>query len=398
MEQRRLERPPAAVVTYGVSSSPVPASGATTSGSAGRASEGGPAEASPPKLLDLVRRAIRSRHFSHRTEEAYIGWIRRFILYHGKRHPKTMGQPEVSRFLSNLATAGRVSASTQNQALSALLFLYQDVLHVHLEWLEGLVRARRPARLPVVLTRGEVEAILARLQGMPRLMAALLYGSGLRLMECCRLRIKDVDLERLEITVRDGKGRKDRITLLPKSLRGRLASHLERVRQTHQGDLVRGRGSVALPGALARKYPNAGREWAWQWIFPATRHHFEPDEAGQIDTARPPGDWRRHHVDPSVLQRAVKEAVRAAGIPKPASCHTLRHSFATHLLEAGYDIRTIQELLGHSDVTTTMIYTHVLNRGGRGVLSPLDLATPPDAERDPVPGAHPAPEGSVNGR
>lgn len=326
----------------------------------------------PPKLLEQVQRAIRSRHFSHRTEEAYIGWIRRFILFHGKRHPAEMGEREVTRFLSSLATTGRVSASTQNQALSALLFLYQEVLHVHLAWLDGMVRAHRPARLPVVLTRTEIEALLAGLSGTPWLMAALLYGAGLRLMECCRLRVKDVDLQRGEVIVRDGKGRKDRVTLLPTRLREPLVRHIERIRCQHQADLVRGHGSVALPGALARKYPNASREWAWQWIFPATRLHFASDHPGSFDSAPGAGQWRRHHLDPSVLQRAVKEAVRAAGLSKPASCHTLRHSFATHLLESGYDIRTIQELLGHSDVATTMIYTHVLNRGGRGVQSPLD--------------------------
>jgi integron integrase len=320
---------------------------------------GGPNE---PRLLDRVRQAIRSRHFSHRTEEAYVGWIRRFILFHRKRHPAQMGEAEVTRFLSHLATAGRVSASTQNQALSALLFLYQEVLHHHMDWLAGVVRARKPERVPVVLSREEVEAVLGNLRGIPWLMAALLYGSGLRLMECCRLRVKDVDLARNEMTVRDGKGRKDRVTLVPQSLRGPLSEHLGRVQKRHQADLVRGHGCVALPGALDRKYPSAPREWGWQWVFPAYRLHFAIDA----------GQWRRHHLDPSVLQRAVKDAVRSAGIAKPASCHTLRHSFATHLLEAGYDIRTIQELLGHSDVATTMIYTHVVNRGGRGVRSPLD--------------------------
>ncbi len=306
------------------------------------------------RLVESVRRAARSRHFSPRTEQAYVGWVRRFILFHGKRNPAEMGEAEISRFLSSLATEGRVSASTQNQALSALLFLYQEVLRHDLEWLQDIVRAKRPIRLPVVLTGDEVNAIL--------LMASLMYGSGLRLMECCRLRVKDIDLARGEITVRDGKGAKDRVTLLPAKLRQPLASHLDQVFRLHQQDLQRGRGRAPLPGALVRKYPNAPKEWRWQWIFPATRFYRE-DVTGMM---------YRHHLHESVVQRSVKEAVRAARIHKPASCHTLRHSFATHLLEAGYDIRTIQELLGHSDVSTTMIYTHVLNGGGRGVKSPLD--------------------------
>jgi integron integrase len=273
-----------------------------------------------------------------------------------------MREPEVTRFLSSLATAGRVSASTQNQALSALLFLYEEVLRVKLDWLRGVVRARRPVRVPVVLTRIEVDDILARLQGTCWIMASLLYGAGLRLLECVRLRVKDIDFARNEITVRDGKGRKDRVTLLPARTKDALALHLDRVRKQHTRDLENGDGSVELPGALARKYPQACREWGWQWVFPATRFHFAAGTA----------ERRRHHLHESVLQRAIKEAVRQAGLAKPASCHTLRHSFATHLLESGYDIRTIQELLGHSDVSTTMIYTHVLNRGGRGVRSPLD--------------------------
>ncbi|HEU4400709.1 MAG TPA: integron integrase [Candidatus Polarisedimenticolia bacterium] len=315
-----------------------------------------------PRLLDRVRQALRGRHFSPRTEQAYIGWIRRYILFHGKRHPSDMAASEMTEFLSSLATEGHVSASTQNQALSALLFLYQEVLQIDVEWLANVVRAKRPVRLPVVLTRAEVDAILRRLDGVPGIMASLLYGAGLRLMECLRLRVKDIDMERNEIIVRDGKGRKDRITLLPARLKQPLAEHLERVRRQHDRDLRAGAGFVELPDALARKYPAAPREWAWQWVFPATRSYFDAATRQR----------RRHHLHESVLQRAVKEAVRAAGIPKPASCHTLRHSFATHLLERGYDIRTIQELLGHSDVATTMIYTHVLNRGGRGVRSPLD--------------------------
>ena len=315
-----------------------------------------------PKLLERVRMVIRSRNLSPRTEEAYVGWIRKYILFHAKRHPADLGEAEIAGFLSSLATERRVSASTQNQALSALLFLYQEVLHKDLEWLQGIVRAKRPIRVPVVLTKSEVEAILANLRGAPWLMACLLYGAGLRLMECCRLRVKDIDLQRNEISIRDGKGLKDRVTLVPGKLRGPLAAHLEEVQQQHQSDLRLGYGSVELPGALARKYPNTPREWGWQWVFPATRLYLD----------RTTGGLRRHHLHESVLQRAVKDAVRKAGIAKRASCHTLQHSFATHLLEAGYDIRTIQELLGHSDVSTTMIYTHVLNRGGRGVRSPLD--------------------------
>ena len=288
--------------------------------------------------------------------------LRRFILSQGRRHPAEMGAPEVTAFLSDLAVRGRVSASTQNQALSAILFLYRNVLETELPWMEDVVRAKRPARLPVVLTREEVAAILARLTGTSWIMASLLYGSGLRLLECCRLRVKDVDLVRREIVIRDGKGQKDRVTLLPERAVAPLAAHLERVRRRHQEDLQRGAGSVELSSAIERKYPRAPWEWGWQWVFPATREYADPGT----------GRMRRHHLHESVLQRAVREAVIGAGLTKPASCHTLRHSFATHLLEAGYDIRTIQELLGHQDVATTMIYTHVLNRGGRGVRSPLD--------------------------
>jgi integron integrase len=318
--------------------------------------------ASAPKLLDQVRQAITARHYSYRTEKSYIGWIRRFIVFHGKRHPAAMGEAEITAFLSALATQGRVSASTQSQALSALVFLYRVVLRTDIDWLNGIVRAKRPVRLPVVLTRREVRAILNQMQGTPLLMASLMYGAGLRLLECARLRIKDVDFAKGEITVRDGKGGKDRITMLPAALCRELSAHVYRVKKQHQRDLRRGLGSVALPEGIGRKYPRAEWEWGWQWVFPATR--FYRDERS--------GRWRRHHLHESVLQRAVKEAVRASGIAKPASCHTFRHSFATHLLEAGYDIRTIQELLGHSDVSTTMIYTHVLNRGGKGVKSPLD--------------------------
>ncbi len=273
-----------------------------------------------------------------------------------------MGEPEVSRFVSQLAVSGKVSASTQNQALSALLFLYGRVLGKNLEWVGGIARAKRPIHLPVVLSREEVGALLRQLHGVEWIMASLLYGAGLRLLECCRLRVKDVDFSRKEVTVRDGKGRKDRITLLPAKVVGPLTAHLEPVRKQHADDLRIGAGSVELPEALERKYPSAPWEWGWQWFFPATRLYLDPVTRRN----------RRHHLHESVLQKAVRGAVLRAGIAKPASCHSLRHSFATHLLEDGYDIRTIQELLGHSDVSTTMIYTHVLNRGGRGVRSPLD--------------------------
>ena len=315
-----------------------------------------------PKLLDRVRAAIRSRHYSPRTEEAYVAWIKRYIFFHAKRHPSDMGAEEVTRFLSALALDGHVAASTQNQALSALLFLYQEVLQQDLPWLDGIVRARRPIRLPVVLTREEVHAILSRLRGTPRLMATLLYGAGLRLLECAELLVKDVDFGLNHIVVRNGKGQKDRVTVLPAALKPDLARHLEDVRDQHQRDLEKGAGWVELPGALERKYPNAGREWGWHWVFPATSMYVH----------RESGNRRRHHLHESVVQRAVREAVRRAGIAKPATPHTFRHSFATHLLEDGYDIRTVQELLGHKDVSTTMIYTHVLNRGPAAVRSPAD--------------------------
>jgi integron integrase len=323
-----------------------------------------PAVTQPKRLLEQVRAAIRARHYSRRTERAYVMWIRRFVHFHGRRHPVEMGEPEVTAYLSALAVENRVSASTQNQALSALLFLYREVLEQDLAWLHDVVRARRPARLPVVLRRDEVRAVLRNLRGVPWLMASLLYGSGLRVMECCRLRVKDLDLQAGEILVREGKGQRDRRTVLSASLRAPLRDHLRRVRKQHVSDLERGAGAVELPGALATKYPRAPWEWGWQWVFPATRTYWHAES----------GQRRRHHLHESVLQRAVKDAVRRAGIPKRATCHTLRHSFATHLLEAGYDIRTIQELLGHRDVSTTMVYTHVLNRGGRGVQSPLDQA------------------------
>jgi len=317
--------------------------------------------AQAPRLLDLVRQAIRTRHYSVRTEKAYVGWIRRFVAFHGMRHTRDMAEAEVAEFVSALAGRG-VSASTQNQALSAVLFLFETVLGRRMPWMEGIVRAQRPSRLPTVLSRGEVAAVLSHLRGPTWLMASLMYGAGLRLLECAELRVKDLNLDRGELTVRDGKGGKDRVTMIPGALRRSLVEHLGKVKAQHEADLARGWGSVVLPTALSAKYPRAPWEWAWQWMFPATRHY--------VDAAT--GVRRRHHLHESVIQRAVKDAVREAGLSRPASCHTFRHSFATHLLEAGYDIRTIQELLGHRDVSTTMIYTHVLNRGGGGVRSPLD--------------------------
>ncbi len=313
------------------------------------------------RLLDEVRQALRVRHYSRRTEQAYIMWMKRYFAHYGMQHPAELGADHVNAFLCSLATEHHVAASTQNQAQCALLFLYDIVLGQPLEF-DSIVRAKRPKRLPVVMSRSEVVALLAHMEGMPRLMASLLYGSGLRLLECARLRIKDVDFERGEIRVRDGKGRKDRVAPLPGSLVAPLAAHIERVRAQHQRDLRDGAGFVELPGALAVKLPGAPREWAWQWLFPATRHY----------TDRETGQRRRHHFHQTALQRAVKSAALAAGLSKRVSCHTLRHSFATHLLESGYDIRTIQKLLGHTDVSTTMIYTHVLNRGALGVKSPLD--------------------------
>jgi integron integrase len=321
-----------------------------------------PKQGSQPRLLDQVRDAIRVRHYSIRTEQAYVGWTKRFILFHGKRHPEDMGKAEVEAFLTHLAVKDNVAVSTQNQALNAILFLYRKVLDKDIDWPEDAVRAKKPARLPVVLTVEEVRDLLSQLNGTYWLMASLLYGSGLRLMECLRLRVKDLELERREITVRHGKGGKDRVTLLPGKLIDALKAQLGRAHVLHQTDLADGFGAVYLPNALEKKYPNASREWAWQYVFPAGKRSVDPRSAIE----------RRHHVGETALQHGVKNAVRRAGISKPASCHSLRHSFATHLLESGYDIRTVQELLGHQDVRTTMIYTHVLNRGGRGVLSPLD--------------------------
>ncbi len=316
----------------------------------------------PPKLLDRVRERIRFKHYSVRTEEVYVQWVKRFVLHHGKRHPAQMGAAEVEAFLTHLAVAGRVSAATQNQARSALLFLYKEVLGCALPWLDNVEQAKRPKRLPVVLTPDEARALMARLDGSHWLVAALLYGAGLRLMEALRLRVQDIDFKRREIVVRQGKGFKDRVTMLPEAALGRLADHLLAVRALHAQDLAEGFGEVYLPYALDRKYPGAGREWGWQYVFPSAKRSLDPRS----------GKMRRHHLDEQTIQRAVKRAVGEAGIVKPATPHTLRHSFATHLLQNGHDIRTVQELLGHEDVQTTMIYTHVLNRGGHGVASPLD--------------------------
>ncbi|MGC9394978.1 MAG: integron integrase [Anaerolineae bacterium] len=318
----------------------------------------------PKKLLDQVRDAIRRKHYSIRTEQSYVDWIRRFILYHNKRHPRDMGPSDVEAFLTYLAVEQNVAASTQNQALSALKFLYRDVLHQPLQGPITPESAKRPQRLPTVLTREEVHRVLAHLSGTHLLMAQLLYGSGLRLMECLRLRVKDVDFAQKQILVRDGKGQKGRVTMLPQSLVEALRAHLVGVQQQHKSDLAIDCGCVYLPDALERKYPNACTEWLWQYVFPASRLSVDPRT----------GVTRRHHASESTLQKNVRRAAQAAGIPKRVSPHTFRHSFATHLLEAGYDIRTVQELLGHKDVKTTMIYTHVLNRGGLAVRSPLDEA------------------------
>ncbi|QXP85762.1 integron integrase [Methylococcus sp. ANG] len=315
-----------------------------------------------PKLLDQLRNKIRLKHYSLRTEQAYVDWARRYIFFHGKRHPAEMGAAEVEAFLTHLAVEGRVAASTQNQARAALLFLYREVLQQELPWLEGVEVAKESRRLPVVLTHAEVKVLLDRLQGVHSLIGRLLYGTGMRLMEVMRLRIKDIEFERKEIIVRDGKGFKDRVTMLPAVLIDPMKSHLQAIKRQHENDLRTGFGSVYLPYALERKYPNAGKEWGWQYVFPASQVSVDPRS----------GAMRRHHLDEKGIQRAMKQAVRDTGLTKPATPHTLRHSFATHLLQAGYDIRTVQEMLGHKDVSTTMIYTHVLNRGGQGVVSPLD--------------------------
>ena len=318
--------------------------------------------ASSPKLLNRVRWHLRTKHYSIRTEQVYVDWIRRFILFHGKRHPDEMREKEISQFLTHLAVEKNVSASTQNQAFSALLFLYQQVLERKLDFINDVQRVSRPPKLPVVFTPIEARGVLARLKGDYRLMADLLYGSGLRLMECLRLRVKDIDFGYNRITIRDGKGMRDRVALLPQQIRRPLHEHLGRVKEIHRQDLTRGGGRVYLPYALKRKYPNAERAWIWQYVFPADKPSIDPRS----------GETRRHHILEKNLQNAVKLAIRAAGIKKSASCHTFRHSFATHLLEDGYDIRTVQELLGHKNVATTMIYTHVLNRPGVHIRSPLD--------------------------
>jgi len=322
-----------------------------------------------PRLYDRVVEVLRTRHYSRRTEEAYVHWIRRFLLYHGGTHPRALAEGDVNRFLTHLAVQRNVAASTQNQALAAVLFLYEHVLEQPLNRIEGVVRARRPKRLPVVLTRDEVEQILAHLEGVPGLVCMVLYGSGLRLLEALQLRVKDLDFGEAEIRVRDGKGQKDRVTTLPEILHRPLEEHLRQVRKQHEADEKGGLGQAPLPHALARKYPRADREWGWQWVFPASSHY--------ADAAT--GIAHRHHLHESAIQKAVHEAARRAGLAKPVTPHVFRHSFATHLLEDGYDIRTVQELLGHRDVQTTMIYTHVLNRGGRGVRSPLDRLRKPMA-------------------
>ncbi|OGI44876.1 MAG: integrase [Candidatus Muproteobacteria bacterium RBG_16_64_11] len=327
-----------------------------------------PQEPSPrPRLLDQVRDEIRLRHYSIRTEQTYLGWIKRFILFHNKRHPREMGGEEITRYLTYLAVQGKVSASTQNQALNAILFLYREVLKVDLPWLDGIHRAKKPERLPVVLSRDEVKHLLAQLDGTRWLIVSLIYGSGLRLTEALRLRVKDIDFHYRQIIIRDAKGQKDRVTPLPEMLSDSLRQQLIRVRERHRLDISEGFGRVMLPYALAKKYPQADREWAWQYVFPSANRSKDPRT----------GTVRRHHVHESAIQKAVKNAVRAARIVKPASVHTLRHSFATHLLEDGYDIRTVQELLGHQDVSTTMIYTHVLQKGGRAARSPLDRMDSP---------------------
>jgi integron integrase len=315
-----------------------------------------------PRLLDRVRDKIRLKHYSLRTEQAYVDWIRRYILHHDKQHPSAMGAAEVEAFLTHLAAVREVAAATQNQAKSALLFLYKEVLGIELPWLEHVEKAKTPRRLPVVLTREEVAAVLRELKGVHALVVHLLYGTGMRIMEGVRLRVKDVEFARRLIIVRDGKGQKDRVAMLPERVVPPLHTQLARARAVHERDVAAGFGHVWLPYALARKYPNAAREWGWQYVFPAPQRACDPRTR----------EVRRHHLGDQAFQRAMRQAVRDARLPKPATPHTLRHSFATHLLESGYDIRTVQELLGHAEVSTTMIYTHVLNRGGLGVVSPLD--------------------------
>jgi integron integrase len=339
-------------------------------------------DANDERLLPRMRRQLRLRRYSPRTEDVYLQWVRRFVEYHGRQHPRDLAEPEIAEFLSALAIDGHVAAGTQNQALAALLFLYRHVLGISIALGGGVTRAKRPKRVPVVMTPEEVWRVLDRMEGSCRLASIIMYGSGLRLNECLNLRVKDLDFSAGEITVRGGKGNKDRRTMLPAAAIPLLTEQLRLVRALHERDLRRGDGCVPVPDALSRKYPNAAREWGWQWVFPATRVY--------VDRA---GHRLRQHLHETVLQRDVHDAVRAAGLTKRATCHTFRHSFATHLLQAGYDIRTVQELLGHSDVRTTMIYTHVLNKGGQGVRSPADMtisepAIPPYGLRQPVLRAH----------
>jgi integron integrase len=321
-----------------------------------------PAVVEPPRLLHRVRERIRFKHYSLRTEAAYVDWIKRFIVFHGKQHPSDLGAQEVEAFLTYLAVKRNVASSTQNQAKSAILFLYKEVLLTELPWLDGIQAARTSRKLPVVLTPEEVANLLNQLHGIHALIGRLLYGTGLRIMEALRVRVKDVEFAHQQIIVRDGKGGKDRMTMLPRGLAVQLQRQVARARRIHEQDLVEGYGETWLPAALAAKYPGAAREWCWQFVFPAAQRSLDPRT----------GDRRRHHLGDQAFQRAMRQGLRDAGIAKPATPHALRHSFATHLLESGYDIRTVQELLGHADVSTTMIYTHVLNRGGRGVISPLD--------------------------
>ncbi len=328
----------------------------------------------PRVLLEQVRACIRTRHLSFRTEKTYLYWIRRYLWFHELKHPRDLGAEGVGAFLTALAVNSKVAASTQNQALAAILFLYREALQLDLPWLADVVRAKRPVHIPVVLTHAEIQSVLARLDGTIWLVASMLYGSGARINECLQLRVKDIDLARRELAIRDAKGQKDRVTVLPETLVPHLRDHLSKVRTLYEADRAAGKPGVSLPFALRRKYPGAPTAWAWQWLFPGKSFCRDPYS----------GEYCRFHLQSQNIQRAVRSAIRAAGIEKPASCHTFRHCFATHLLEDGYDIRTVQELLGHADVKTTMIYTHVLNRGGRGVRSPLDAPSTP-SPRAPTP-------------